>query len=1282
MADSTRDILLKIAAKAEFKELRDLNAELKESINTVARLRSMLKGNVGGAGLKGMAVEAQAAGKGVRGLKGEFIAASKEAEDLAVEVTRTGKLLKSTSRTFYRESGKVTKGSDVYQLPSGDEKVVKTQDGVVTAIEARNLARKKENEAIKAQRELGARWAREIDQQESEKLASQKKYGALRAKEIDASIAQERKQKKGLEYADTRQQNLERAEYLRRQNEAIKAQRELDRGDTGASMASKVAMWTLATAAVYGTIRAIKSGVTAFAELEEGTISLARVGRGFGSRQEEISAGARNVTSELLRLAVQYGATASEAQTAAVTFARLGLSQRDTIEAVRTSMLAANVANIGLVESATMLASAMQQFGMSVKDLPDMLNKLNTLENTTKTTTNDMLQAISRTGGVWREMGGGLEELAASVAVVQQATSRTGPEIGNAFKTIASRLLDAKTQADLFKKAGIDVEDVAGSIKPIGDVLSELVVKFQTMSEAERAQLTTQMAGIRQRNILQAQLDNYFQIQAQVIRQYAETGSAEKENAMVMETLTKKLESLMASFTNFAQTVGDSVLGGALKKLVGVLTTTVSALTSMGTIGVVLVGSLAAYAVSVVYAATKTTMLGATFKALWGGVQAVNAAILNSVGVTNAAVAANARLSASNLSTAKTYNVLAGSATGSWSVGAAKTGMLASALPYGVAALVGYGVIKGMNAISASGSMYDSEAGSEKISAGDKAVVAAQNRAKALKEQIKFAETAAQALEKIEERERNGQRLSAEQLKTRADINRFARESLPLTSREASATYRLTLNSRELLAVKERLARSGASGSSVISLLESQAETVSKELEKAKVEAGYYQGAKGEGGFFSWYGKQMGTWSEQDISKSKGTVSTLEAKLADIKNQIKAEKDAAEKDAAMEVKKLEEKGPGGQALIKELEELDKSLKKLSDHENALADVLNPDALTRATAELAIARKEVEALEKSAAYQWGDEDQKKKLMEPRQDAVQKAQTKVEIENLRDRATKAKEVMDLSIEQRRNFVKQYAEIGAPEEYRGMAGAKAQYEETMRMKNQLQSALGASQAADAFTADGRYARPGDVEYDTKVTNELNMRLKIAELEKQALRDQANIESERLSYAVKTTEQMKQQYETARKKFGGMSDVDMARARITAGRFKRGELGQLGQEAWNLPSEIRSHLVGMEETFPGMRIMPELGGTPQDWFTRKERQVDKDWNPQKMFEQKFQEAGQALSITMNIGDAENKIDALGNSLIAYLSTNIGQLWDELIARTDAAAKPPAVKRVQGVVR
>jgi TP901 family phage tail tape measure protein len=1297
MPDSKRDILLHIAATAEFKELKALNTELKESINTVARLRSMLKGDVGGTGLRGAAASAVEASKAQRKFKEEVEGVNASLQGQYQKLDKTSKLIKTTTSQKTTSEGSSTIKTETYDVGEGLRKEIKLRNGVVQSIRDVNAIRQRENTELKKTRDLekGAIW-----QADQERAREWKKRQGVpwRQRSPDEVIDRANIENMQRDFGIARRMNADfnrkKAEDARkfRQEEARATKEIRDTGDTVPSMAGKVAMWTLATSAIYGTIRAVKAGVTAFSELEQGTVALARVGRGFSSDQNEIASAARNVTSEILKLSVQYGASASDAQTAAVTFARLGLSQRDTIEAVRVSMLAANVANIGLAESATLLSSAMQQFGMSVRDLPAMLNRLNTLENTTKTTTNDMLQAIGRTGSVWREAGGSLDALAASVAVVQQTTSRTGPEIGNAFKTIASRLLDAKTQMDLFKKAGIDVQSVSGDLMPIGDVLGELVVKFQSMSQAERAQLTTQMAGIRQRNILQAQLDNYFQIQAQVIRQYNEVGSAEKENAMVMETLSKKLESLMSSFTQFAASIGDSLVGSALKKLVDGLSVAIGVLTKMGSVGVVIVGALAAYAVAVVFAATKTTMLGATFKALWGGIQQVNASLLGLVGIQNSVVAANARLIASNasasasfeglaLSSAKaaTANVTGGIAgTGAFIARAAPVGMLSKLGPYGVAAAGAYGLFKGIGYLGSRGYTYDRAGGEEKLARNEAAIESASNRRKALQEQIKFADTAAQAMEKLEERERSGQALSASQLNTRAQINNTAREALSLTGQEERATRRLALTSRDLLVIRDRLAKSGATGRSVVSLLETQLSDVEKELEKARVEQGYQKGAKGEGGILSWWSKGF-VWSPEELNAANQNVSDLQKQQDALKTRIKEAKSAEQ-----EAKKAEEKGPGGQALILELERLDQALTKISDHDTAIADALSADALSNATSKLAIARRELEALEKSAAFQWGDEDQQKKLREPREKAVQQAENRVVVEGLKKRAETEKEKMDQTIDLRRDFVKRYAEVGVPDEYKGIAGAKAQYEETLKMKDQLETALRSSEGADAFTKDGRYARPGDVEYDTKVTSELNMRLKIAELEKQALRDQANIEMERRNYAAQTTEQMKQQYETTRKMLGGMSDVDMARARITAGRFKRGELTQMGNEGFNLPAEMRKTFADVEGLFPGMRIMPEVTGAPMDWFTRKERQIDKEqgWDPRSMYEQKYGEAGRALSISMNIGDAENKIDALGNSLIAYLSTNIGQLWDELIARTDAAARPPQTKKVQGTVR
>lgn len=56
-------------------------------------------------------------------------------------------------------------------------------------------------------------------------------------------------------------------------------------------------------------------------------------------------------------------------------------------------------------------------------------------------------------------------------------------------------------------------------------------------------------------------------------------------------------------------------------------------------------------------------------------------------------------------------------------------------------------------------------------------------------------------------------------------------------------------------------------------------------------------------------------------------------------------------------------------------------------------------------------------------------------------------------------------------------------------------------------------------------------------------------------------------------------------------MSDLDLLRTRILAGRIGRGDLGQVSQETFlGLDQETRRQLVRQGELFPGAKVAPEL--------------------------------------------------------------------------------------------
>jgi hypothetical protein len=223
-----------------------------------------------------------------------------------------------------------------------------------------------------------------------------------------------------------------------------------------------------------------------------------------------------------------------------------------------------------------------------------------------------------------------------------------------------------------------------------------------------------------------------------------------------------------------------------------------------------------------------------------------------------------------------------------------------------------------------------------------------------------------------------------------------------------------------------------------------------------------------------------------------------------------------------------------------------------------------------------------------------------------------------------------------------------------------------------------------ADSLNVEAKLLRAKaaeDVSPDEEKTKILVIEKEIHDLKMRDAAMVGRVDRERVEAMIKIKENAQAAYESTRKALGQMSDVDLARTRITAGRFKRGELTQFGDEAYNMPVEMRKQFMDMEGLFPGMRLMPERNQErmPDDWFMRADRRGP---NSDQPFAGIYDQATKDLTLSMNIGDAENKIDALGNSLVAYISSNMTKIWDDVIKRIDAATEPPKTGSSQGAVR
>src|SRR5581483_9588747 len=322
-----------------------------------------------------------------------------------------------------------------------------------------------------------------------------------------------------------------------------------------------VTVWTAAVSTLYAGLQLLGEGFGAMVHIEEQTARLQAVFR--GSREEAVA-----LRDAVLELAVANGRSADEAMDAAIRFARLGLSQKETAELVDVSLKAANVAEITAAEGAEQLTAIMAAYRLEVGQLRSVLNELNTISNTYNVTNKDLFSGIARTSAIAKQAGLPLSELMGIIASGVGRAGRPGAEIGNAVKKMLVSMSNPDTQETLHKKFGFEVLLPTGEMRQGSDLLSELFQKYQMLSLAEREEMLAKIGGAQQASRLQALMDGYVNSLVLAVRAQHDLSSAERENKLVRDTMAADLRALQTEWAKLWVTIGRTGALDALKDIV------------------------------------------------------------------------------------------------------------------------------------------------------------------------------------------------------------------------------------------------------------------------------------------------------------------------------------------------------------------------------------------------------------------------------------------------------------------------------------------------------------------------------------------------------------------------------------------------------------------------------------------------------------------------------------------------------------------------------------------
>lgn len=247
---------------------------------------------------------------------------------------------------------------------------------------------------------------------------------------------------------------------------------------------------------------------------------------------------------------------------AASMFRKSGFNDSDAAMLAKVAASYQNVADtaVSAEDAAASIVSQIRAFGKDANFATHVIDAYNEVANNFSVGTNDLSQAMEIAASGMATYGNSFEQVIGLVTSGTEIMQGRSSQVARGLSTIAARIV--KNQ-DALAEYGITVENVDGSLKSTFDVLSELKLKWDSMTDAQRTALGDTIAGQNQYKVLASVMQNFGHAADATKAALESAGSAAQENSKYMESLEAKQQALKAEFEDFANRVlSKDLVGG------------------------------------------------------------------------------------------------------------------------------------------------------------------------------------------------------------------------------------------------------------------------------------------------------------------------------------------------------------------------------------------------------------------------------------------------------------------------------------------------------------------------------------------------------------------------------------------------------------------------------------------------------------------------------------------------------------------------------------------------
>lgn len=312
-----------------------------------------------------------------------------------------------------------------------------------------------------------------------------------------------------------------------------------------------------------------------------------------------------SLKQQSLNMAKELGTYTKNVTDAVTIYANENESAASMLAKAQPTVLLSAASGMNASTAADAIQGIMNQFGMAedqamhIADVTEKLSSEIALDFSQGCDT--IAKSISVSGSVVNEAGMDFEKYAAIVSSVAEDTRQSGSTLGNAFKTIFSRISRSKdgltTDAEMsdaeaaLKSVGVAVRGTDGDLRDVSDTLDDLNKVWGTLNKSQKSYIAEQAAGVRQKNIFISMMDNYDKALRLEQDALGASGTAMEINEKRADSINGKMEKLSATMT---QLYSDVLPEEAIEGMLDFATSVADVVDSLG----LLQGAIAALGVA------------------------------------------------------------------------------------------------------------------------------------------------------------------------------------------------------------------------------------------------------------------------------------------------------------------------------------------------------------------------------------------------------------------------------------------------------------------------------------------------------------------------------------------------------------------------------------------------------------------------------------------------------------------------------------------------------------